>query len=207
MDGEWWIDEEGEAHYADGDVGDINHENFVVVHCMHEVLDLFENSDNELLGMLARYLKQFIEDDGVDIVAVNEFVINWSDGLHREGKLNDDECNDIYAHIEEISELDKDLLDVVFNRDTDCRLYGIEVLGWARVAGNVIECWTAQSSVLIRISTGLYDIGDKEATYEKYTLEERGKSGVWYEGVPYWVFESGRVAALRPYRKYSGVQA
>jgi hypothetical protein len=200
MDGEWWIDTEGTAHYADGDIGDINHENFVVVHCMHEVLDLFENSDNELLGVLARYLKRFIEDDGVDIIAVNEFIINWSDMLHREGKITDDQVNDIYSYLRELSGLDEELFDVCFDRDKDCRAYGIKRLGWVRVARNNVECYEANPGMLRTIAKGLWDAMDMEVDQQRYMLEELA-NGKWYLEVPYAVFENASMSGLRQYQR------
>lgn len=52
--GEWWIDETGNTIFADGDVGDQNHEAVVIQNLVHEILSSFGIHEDEP-GELASY--------------------------------------------------------------------------------------------------------------------------------------------------------
>ena len=49
--GEWWIDEDGSTTYADGDVGDRNHEGIVIETLVHEILYHFDIDVDEPGGL------------------------------------------------------------------------------------------------------------------------------------------------------------
>ena len=63
--GEWWIDEDGSTTYADGDVGDRNHEGIVIETLVHEILYHFDIDVDEP-GGLSEYeslIKRKLMDD------------------------------------------------------------------------------------------------------------------------------------------------
>jgi hypothetical protein len=197
MDGEWWIDEDGTAHYADGDIGDINHENYVVVHCMYEVISQFEASSNALPQQLAGYLDSFINSDGVDIIAVREFIINWSDGLHRDGQLTDEQADDIFRHLQELSGVEEDMLNVAFDMDADARKYGILTLGWIRLAGKDATCRRLDRRTLRQLDCGIYDaMGEQDVRGLKMDIDTFEPPAL-YTGIPFTVIEAGNVGSIK----------
>jgi len=50
LQGEYWFDENGNTMYADGDVGDMNHEAYVIQRCVGEITSIFDiySEDNIL---------------------------------------------------------------------------------------------------------------------------------------------------------------
>lgn len=49
--GEWWIDERGETTFADGDVGDSNHEAIVIQHLTYQILSHFNINNDEVSNL------------------------------------------------------------------------------------------------------------------------------------------------------------
>lgn len=67
--GEWWIDESGSTVFADGDVGDQNHEAVVIGNLIHEILSHFgieEDEPGELSGYEESIKESLLADGRLD---------------------------------------------------------------------------------------------------------------------------------------------
>lgn len=64
IDGEYWFDESGNTMYADGDVGDMNHEAYVIQRCAGEVASHFDIYTDEpnMESMEDEILESIIEE-------------------------------------------------------------------------------------------------------------------------------------------------
>lgn len=201
LSGEWWIID-GVAHFADGDVGDMNHEAYVHEHVYRELSDRIEAA--KLDAGLA-YL--FASHEAIpDAATLRGGLNDWSDGYA--GNLPDDhpEKDLLYDDPREWLAgkvgMEADDLTWVFDADQstcDLRKYGIEKLGWIRVAGNKVELWSLDQSKLKTIADGLWDAHQDEVDDAKIDIAEMKPDGRYYDSVPYIVIAAEKMAGLRDY--------
>ena len=183
MRGEWWIDDSGFAMFADGDIGGMNHEGYVIDRVNRQILyhlgidaddsgegveGVFEHEEelDEILGETENYEELYKALDA-------QLVTLWPDAQQR-----------------------KDALSVV-RGGLDARVYGLKWDGWKRVKGTEIETWTLTPDDLSAIARGLGDTGD-EIENCKFNIEVRS-TGKYYVDVPLDVIDKGRISALREY--------
>lgn len=81
IDGEYWFDESGNTMYADGDIGDMNHEAYVIQGCAGEIASHFdmyvdelymESMEEEILDRIISELKSNPESTIIDYIE-NQF--------------------------------------------------------------------------------------------------------------------------------------
>ena len=191
--GEYWIDESGYAMYADGDIGDANHELLALERLLREVLSYFDIDEPEEINLdsaLDTYFDQIYQ--------------------HMEPDLSDEQKelwkNDRIAVIMDYLETKgmsyvKDAISAVYGK-TDPREYALKHWGWKRVHGNNIETWTLTPEDMQNIVRGLDDSGEldegEEGDLEELNIEVRS-TGKFYQNVPLHVLETGNPAVLNSY--------
>lgn len=185
LQGEWWINEDGTAIFADGDVGDANHETVIVLHCARQVLGIFEDSEHEHLLAARQLLLPMVEADGVDIHAAREEMFQLGNSLREAGEISLEQDNDFFAYLQELSEVDGDVFDCVFDINKDTRLYGVQGLQWIRVRGNNVEMWELTRLTLKQAADGLWDAYGEQVEEAYFNFEVR-KDGKFYRQVP-WI--------------------
>jgi hypothetical protein len=151
LTGEWWISD-GSATYADGDVGDMNHEAHVIEHVRHTVCDKMGyhhyDGDSPWEDVL-RLLAEAIYSDNSELYEEAWLDKDWlgviEDAWRDKGVTQDEWsiAND-------------------FN-SADARQYASETLGWKRVDDNRVETWTLTEDDINSILDGLWEI-DPELT-------------------------------------------
>jgi len=195
--GEWWITDGGEAIFADGDIGDCNHEGVVIDH---------------LVPDLARLVDIEIDDD-VDLQAFVEDFINLMDRRANENGTDIDvETDLVQTQLVELYDGNKDRTDMawacVFSYSQDAREYACKYLGWIRVAGNTIQTQTLTRSQLRRLGDGLVDMYEEDQLAgEKWDVNVMGNRKIYYD-VPTHVLLKGDPTGLLPYREsYAGFGA
>jgi curved DNA-binding protein CbpA len=199
--GEWWITDSGNAMFADGDIGDMNHSAYVIDMVSREILDMFDVYCDDHCN-----LEDQIGDiyDEIKDELSNEQIKRW-----------EDESYDVMAEYLNLdgNELKKFKMkiDVCFDI-IDPRDYCMEHMGWMRVINNNIQVWELNNSILKNISYGLYDaypgeLDDNEMLPEDkqvtFTIESMKTKTLYYD-VPYSVIESGNVSKLNAYRHRYG---
>jgi hypothetical protein len=183
MRGEWWI-ADGQALYADGDVGDKNHEAYVIEDIMRkyapEEYDKGEYIDWE------EFVKNLLaEKSNVPSPKRNKGSKNiLVDALHELG-MSDEEIN-------------------IVNFNGDAREYGIRILGWKRVAGNNVETYTFNQDDLNSISSGLSEAySDEEDGNITFNIEVRSTNTI-FQDVPIDLIDKRDINLLSQYRyKYA----
>jgi hypothetical protein len=208
--GEWWI-QDGQSVYADGDVGDINHEAHVINVLRSEILtylgvDLvnydyapdFNDVADEILDNIKDELtKEEIED----WVEHNEYYNVIATYLKRKGDKNiKTKLSYLKGHNDS-------------GQTMDAREYGLKYLGWVRVKGNEIQVNTLTSEDLKNITKGLYDAYNEEL--EKTNVQDVDETNPmgeytfnidvlstksYYRNVPWSVLAKDNPTALNPYR-------
>lgn len=183
--GEWWIDDSGTALYADGDVGDMGHEAYVIDSLTRRLLSAMD-IDSEGGNIDDKHHKKLItermREDGFD-GTIEEFVEKaaeqcWKDPDQRRAAI-----------------------EVVYNiGQMDARMYGMRYDGWKRVQGHNIETWSLRPHDLKTITDGLYDAagGDEIADDEEFNIYVFNMK-MWYQDVPWSVLKDDDPGKLRIY--------
>ena len=170
--GEWWIID-GQAIYADGDVGDMNHSGYVMEHVAHEIADMMGYSFDD----------EFFEWGDIQTRIIENMV--------NEGELNQKILSDLttkqFEKIALKNGVTQEQLDAINDR-IDPRDYGMQHLGWKRVQGSNVQTFTMSSDDLRNIAQGLDDTLDEDIEGEdtrdpEYTIEVLATRKIYY-GVP-----------------------
>lgn len=162
--GEWWIDSCGTAIFADGDIGDINHQAYVIDLVVREVLSHLDiEIGDEMVGTLEGDLVSSIIDGGL-----------LPDGLRYDPDLDEifdeegESLGDFYdwvRHEMQSMSYPQEQIDSIYSLVTgrsDARIYGVQYMGMYRVHGNHIQTWTLTHRDLRNIHNGLYDVNNQE---------------------------------------------
>ena len=184
--GEWWIID-GMAHYADGDIGDFNHEAYAIQHAENLLMDGETEDWEEWKSIKAYQLFQNIKD-------------NYDKDAQWDMKQEVDNDPELFIlnHIEE-SDIDETTFFVANGNHKDPRTWSMKELGWKRMAGNEITTWTLTSSDLSSISNGIWDaFPEDNLDNEKFNIEVASNNRMFW-GVPIEVIESGNIRKLSEY--------
>lgn len=202
--GEWWIDSCGTAIFADGDIGDINHEAYVIDLVVHEVLGILDiDIDDEICGTLEGDLVSRITKDHLpDGITYNED----EDEIYEDGESVGDFYDWVKKEIQECGYYDADKASAVYDTcrgAMDARVFGIQHMGMYRVHGTYIQTWTLTKEDLRKILEGLhdahYDLDERGANIEWYI--EVSSSKRYYSGIPYSVLMKGNLLSIAAYRE------
>lgn len=189
MRGEYWIDDSGYAQYADGDIGDANHEGIALERLVREVLFTLGVEINDELRSLDLsdyadeiYAKLENDEDKADWEIDPETVVERI--VKQRGMEN---VEDIFN---------------VLHHKMDPRMFALKHWGWKRVKGNNIETWTLTNEDLQDILHGLDSTGELDT--DEFGLEEFnidvGSTQAFYKDVPLHVIEQGNLTLLQEYR-------
>lgn len=204
VDGEWWITDT-HTHYADGDVGEYNHEILAVSEITSEILNIF---DIESYDEVSGFLNQSEYEDEIKKYLRNEYFGDLS-------KLSEDEYEE-YQNWEYEFDLDDEIIKYVKNNELnipdieekleyamdrkDSREYALKFLGWKRVHGNWIETWTLTESDLKQIVNGLYDIDEFfDESNQTFNIEVRSRRIV-FSDIPANILSGIKIKDLMQFR-------
>lgn len=191
LGGEWWIID-GEPIFADGDIGDMNHEAYVVQSIQSKyAYDEFNRGE-------------WIDWDGFKLKLAREKY------EEENGKIDDDFWSRLIdnfpkiikkSYLEGLKELGMtDEEYQIAEGQGDARDYGMKHLGWKRVHGNSIQTYELTGSDLKEITNGLYDInGDDIDPTEEFEIEVMS-TVTMFENVPWSILSEDSLSLLMPYR-------
>jgi hypothetical protein len=150
-DGEYWFDESGNTMYADGDVGDMNHESYVIQRCALGIADK--------LGMDTYKfdINWPTDDDFIDFLRDE-----YKDDDSIIEKLDNYDYEEVILNIIGNTEENRGELKCALDHGGDAREYAIKQWGWARVHGNHIEVKILDKSTLNRVARGVWNALDQE---------------------------------------------
>jgi hypothetical protein len=199
--GEYWITDYG-IQYADGDVGDMNHEMIAAQQVTGELLSYFDVELGEEVPTNFNYLER------EQLGEISDFLFNEmgrDDEEEWEEQFEDNYINYIedYLKKQDIENLG-DKLKVVWDQ-MDARVYGLKNLGWKRIHGNWIETWTLSQGDLKEIVSGIYEIMEQEGFQdiedenEEFNIEVRA-NGRTFTDIPWSILQKENLMKLVEYR-------
>lgn len=191
LHGEYWINDSGQSMYADGDIGDMNHEAHVIQGLTRRILSdlgVEFNEDAEYapdMTDLEEEIRAALEiDEDVADVAV-AMVERLRATFPAEGQA-EAAVNVTWGGI------GKGVI-------SDARDYALKYDGWKRVKGNNIETWTLTATDLGNIASGLWDADSEIPDGARFDIDVRSNQR-FYQDVPMWVIRKRNPAALREYQ-------
>jgi hypothetical protein len=207
--GEWWIDEGGDVMYADGDVGDMNHEMYVVDRLQRDFADDGFCGDEHVDW---DGFKEHLYEEWLTQAAMNNSLVAPY------ARLSQPQSNPraLAAQIErdggDPSVIARDLLkkrgmndlqiSIAENDNSaDPRLYGIQYFGWKRVMNDHVETWDFGDRDRQAIVRGLGEIvPDDEEGESLWTIEVKSQRTTYWQ-VPLNELEVGNPMRLKPYAR------
>ena len=190
MNGEWWI-VGGSAMFADGDVGDFNHEGYVIQSVSQEIAETVDSMGlADVRNPECVDIEKVLADVGGALVAE---MVRSGKGLPDEDEV---EVGINYLISEGIAT--EEAISTARGIG-DARLYGMKHLGWKRVKGNNVETWHLTASDLSDIASGLGEILTSEDGDDFSFNIEVASSRKFFEEVPILVIESGNLSGLHEY--------
>jgi hypothetical protein len=204
--GEWWIDDDGSAQYADGDVGDVNHEAYIRQILVHDVLSDFGIDSHEGGGFLGDYEDQIKQ----------ELIDNGSLSQEELERWDDDPSSIILSKYDQISDVKDEnqrhwKFFLAYGSNTthrgDARDYGMKYMGYKRVVTRGNKAWVQTHTLtprdLVAIYHGLQDMADEfEDDDAKLMVDiEVRATNKSYHDIPLEALGAKSAAAFRDYMK------
>lgn len=194
--GEYWFDERGNAQYADGDTGDMGHEDYVILRCGNEVLNYFNlDFDGDFQGDLLG------KDDEIISIIKQEVGDSWGD-------IEDDPASAIIKYLVIFFKIPEEKADelvlTAYGSRGDAREYAIKNWNWIRVHGPNIEVNKLNADTMKKVAEGIRDALEQEGEMYEDDSYERADRGVYnistYTGKRYTItlddMERGNVSGL-----------
>lgn len=194
--GEYWITDSGTVIYADGDIGDMNHEAIIIDELTRIFLNIFDIDDGEP-NPVRFYYEQ-----------IGQYLAEEDPEFNEEVYLNDEEeyiLNYIKKHhLDMFNNSEKQLQDAwrTAYGNTDARVYGLKYLHWKRLLNNNIQTQTLSQNDLEAILRGLgeaYPDIDEENPEEVLFNVEVMATGEYYTDVPLSVLDEKDLLAIHRY--------
>lgn len=163
IQGEYWITDYGEVYYADGDIGDQNHESIALDSIYNELADDFGiDYDNSDPDQLIAEILQKIMDDAESPQERQQFQA-----------MADNNPQELIAN-QLMAMGDRNAkfkIACAFGRG-DAREYAVKVWNWRRVHGHDIECRQLTPQDMKEIARGLHEILDQESSFDDTSSDE-----------------------------------
>ena len=195
--GEWWIDESGSAVFADGDIGDVNHEGYVIQSIQSQFADpQFEIGE----GVDWEGYKRFLASN-----AIQEAYADQSKAQALLKQMNLQDLSQISTvDMEELAQslllqrgMTPEQIEIAEGRG-DIRLYAMQHLGWKRVQDSNVETFSITPNDMKIIADGLWDAYHEESEEAVFNIYVFGNKK-WYNNVPFAVISDENPMALRDY--------
>ena len=210
ISGEWWIDGSGSAMYADGDIGEYNHEMHVIDSIVYKYLYVPEFTDVNSNEFIDSHIQENWEETVEWMISVEGLVTEQERQLAHDNMKNESTSNPGETFFE-IASNNMDLSDIlqmsgaseeeamIATGQGDVRLYAAKNWGWVRIQGNNVEAFSLGPADLERIGNGLYDAYGEEVEKSSFNIYSYANKK-WFNDVPYSVLSQGKIAYLRDYQ-------
>jgi len=178
LPGEWFL-VEGQAEYADNQTGDYGHEEIVRRNVLYKLAD----AANDFLDAGINLDDEYIDETTLEYIMAEQV----------EG------ASDPQAVMNKMGITQKEV-DVALGR-SNATEYGIEELGYVRVAGNNLQLSGLTGRKMREVADGLYDAGGEAIEGMTFNVEDSGpdRPNKYYKDVPFPVLSSGSMKAMRDY--------
>lgn len=185
LDGEYWITDDGSTMYADGDIGDYNHEGYVMMYVQGDIASDFnvheESEFTDWDEMKKLIIKEILDDEDPESREELEY------------RVDDGEIDEII--IEKMNDPEAEEKMSIANGYGDAREYAIMKWGWKRVAGNNIESRALTPHDMQAIASGLNEIDEMLADDAEFSISVYGDQN--YD-VTLAELEAGKLKSYEP---------
>ena len=187
--GEWWI-MDGKSMFADSTIGDMDHESYVINHVQSKY------AYDEFLGDVFVDWDAFKRELAMEAFKEEFGKIPTKEYYEKSRKQMQDLA---IKKLKEIGMTDEEY--AIAEGKGDARQYGMEHLGWKRVAGSNIQTYTLTSNDLKNIADGLWDINNDldENSNELFNIEVVSTNN-FYTDVPFKLISDGAPSMLREFQ-------
>jgi 2'-5' RNA ligase len=176
--GEWWIIDNGQAEFADGDSGDIDHDSYTVQYVQRKYMDDDRFDHDEWIDWDG-FEKSIMEKHKEEIEeSKNKTVGDWL-------------INNYNMEVEELE---------IARGKGDPKGYAVKNYGWKKVNGNNISTWTLDSRDMANIAKGLWEASgeDPDIESETFNIYVESNNKAFYD-VPLSVIERNTPSDLMEY--------
>ena len=187
--GEFWLSN-GTAEQADGDIGDMDHENFAVQAARSDIVDKLELN---------------INTDYYNWDEICSEIINNNpnlDSIIRQLRPGNTTIETASKKLSDYYGISQKTWEVAANCGEDPRIWAARELGWVRLADNNLQMVGVSTSKLIEIADGLFDAYGDDVLDKTFDIEviykDSNQSRMYYD-VPFSTIESGNLSELRQY--------
>lgn len=163
INGEYWIQEDGMAIGADGDIGDMTHEGYVIEQIIGEIADMFNVYNDDMWADWDKIKQDILEEIKDDLDEDERKEIEKELGY----SIDEDEL--IISKMKEMGDANPEEKMGIINGTIDGRPYAMEHWGWKALRDNHIETWTLTSQDMKVIAEGIrevnYEISEEAEFY------------------------------------------
>ena len=191
--GEWWIDNHGQAIFADGDVGDMNHEGYIIETLTMELLEHFDVYVGDINGNLSDYEEEIKHALKLDEAQSEEYDRDPADYI-----IKILENDNTYPTPQQAS----DAVLTAWGASRDAREYGMRYWGYKRMKDENIQTHTLTTDDLKIISRGIDsaysdDLYGHDGESEEPTFNiEVNTTRKYYRDIPLSVIDEGDLATV-----------
>lgn len=206
---EWWIDDDGFAMYADGDIGDMNHEAHVIQTVLSkydldpEQVDIYNSND---------FIDDFARENLDECIEKVKEDGNWNEEMERLFEENPNSPQLAILIGRQLTLEDILLLSGATPEEAsigagrgDAREFAIKNWNWKVLRGDNIETWNLTTKDIAAIYRGVsdsieqggnYEDEEKDSTVNIYVLS----NGSWFNDVPMSILALDNPVKLLPYK-------
>lgn len=190
--GKYWIDEYGDLMYADGDIGNMNHEAYVIQRAQGMI------APDDFTG------GEYVEWDEF-LNSVGTTILETAKSNARYGKLIQRQTGEPLAtltpqdmisygfvdtELTSVQGVNPELLEIAKGHG-DARLFGMKTWGWKRVMNNNVETYTLTDKDLAVIAKGLGEIAQEDDEGESTWNIESVNPRKFHQGIPLKYLDMG----------------
>ena len=208
--GEYWL-RDGTAEYADGDVGDLNHEMIAEQHLLGNLgYDLsddaqsLEDANHTFTGYVDEHQRGYAQPDSFSQAAEAEHGPDWHQWVDIEDYLRH---KNVSAATPKNQDYKRRWFDEQFAGFKDPRTHAVKQWGWQRLQGKDVELWDLSQKAIENLARGLKDAyssenggfleededGNSAMQDMTFNIDIRSQGKTLYD-VPFSEIEDGTVA-------------
>lgn len=183
LSGEWWIIG-GNAQYADGDIGDYNHEGMAIEYAQQSIMDGEGDWDEwKVKAATNMFQKAMMQANTPELK--QQVQAKWDEDGGEEFLMDALREKGIDNETYQVAEM-----------MGDPREWAIKTLGWKRLQGNNIETYNISASDLHDIANGLWDAYQEECETSEFNIYVYSQDK-WYSDIPYDNISNGNIMQIR----------
>jgi len=201
MRGEFWI-HDGTAMFADGDIGDYNHEAYVIEVVQSQIIngeEDWEEWKNKTVLEILEEKKQELEEKKLDTEEPGD-IKDIDDQIYEIWEMSKNTSYYAYEligdNLEELG-IEPEYFEIAKGQG-DAREFAMKHWGWKRLEEDNIETWFLKENDLRDIANGLYDAYDDVVINSNFNIYVYS-SNKYYTDVPFQAIETGDIIEMHSY--------